>query len=193
MPKALDHQGVLKKICGICCKKNTNLQNITPAILRHITDNFFEGYSLTNGEFPTVVCGSCRVALGARAKEVANGVESPHKLPLPKYDTIRGTRTSRSDTSPGCPCGWCAIWRLNGGPHMHYMLENKTPLGRPLETVPPPAPGTRVVCDRCHGEVRRGVKHDCTAHTMEQNIFMEIVAAPEKSKERCGSVHINNI
>lgn len=192
MSQALDHQGVLKKICGICCKKNANLGKITPTTLKRIHDHFFEEYSVTNGEFPTVVCGSCRVALGAKDKEVTEGVPSPHKLPLPQYDSIRGTRTSRSDSSPGCPCGWCAIWRLYGGAHMHYMLENKTPLGRPRETTPPPPPGSRQICDKCYGEVRSGVKHACTVADMERNIFHGIVAAPEKSKERSGSVHINN-
>ena len=193
MPPPLDHEGVLKKICGICCKKNKSMKNITKTILERIHDHFFEDYSVTSGDFPTVLCSSCEVRLRATAREVRDGLVSRHRLPVPRYETIRGTRASRSGSSSGCPCGWCAIWRLNGNEHKKYMAENKTPMGRPLETVPPPAPGSRQLCDRCHGEVRSGVRHDCTVRDMEQNIFNEIVAAPEKSKERGGSVHINNI
>ena len=187
----MDHTAVLKKICGLCYKKSKNLQNITPTILDLIKNHHYANYNVCDGDFATVLYDSCRRALRDIASSSKKNEQSKRKLPLPKYETMKRSRSTRSNSDGYC-CGWCDVWRKYGGPHNHYMKVN-THIGRPVETPPPPPPEARKKCDVCHSEMKRGLKHVCSIRTMEENMQHMLNAIPEKSRQRSWGVHIINI
>ena len=156
MPPSLKHEDVLKQVCGICFRKVKNLRNITSAFLELIKKHHHTEYNLLSGDYATVVCAPCQSILREIAKSAAKNEQSKRKLPLPKYDTMKRSRSSRSNSDSYC-CGWCEIWRKYGGEHNHYMKVN-THVGRPVETPPPPPAEARKKCDVCHSEMKSGLK-----------------------------------
>ena len=160
MPPALKHEDVLKQVCGICYRKAKTLRNITNAFLDLIKKHHHTEYNLMSGDYPSVVCAPCQSILREIAKASAKNEQFKRKLPLPKYDIMKRSRSSRSNSDGYC-CGWCEIWRKNGGEHAHYMKVN-THIGRPVETPPPPPAESREKCDVCHSEIKRGLKHVCS-------------------------------
>ena len=61
---ALSHDEVLKKVCGVCLRKNLkDLQNISETYLNLITKYHHKDYDVINGNYATVICSSCKRAL----------------------------------------------------------------------------------------------------------------------------------
>ena len=182
MAPALEHNDVLKKICGLCYRKNKNLRNITGNFLCLTKTHHHTDYNICSGYYSKVVCPPCQRALKDIAEASKKNEQSKRKLPLPKYDTMKRSRSTRSNSDGYC-CGWCDVWRKYGGPHNHYMKVN-THIGRPVETPPPPPAEARKKCDVCHSEMKRGLKHVCSIRTMEENVQHMLNAIPEKSRQR---------
>ena len=191
MPPALKHEDVLKQICGICYRKVKNLRNITNAFHDLIKKHHHPDYNLLSGDYPTVVCAPCQSSLRDIANAVKKNEQSKKRLPLPKYDTMKRNRSTRSNSATNC-CGWCDIWRKYGGEHNHYKKVN-THIGRPVETPPPPPGESRKKCDLCHSEMKSGLKHVCSIRTTEENVQNMLNAIPEKSRQRSEGVHIIDI
>ena len=179
----LSHDEVLDKLCGTCYRKGAalKLRGISANALAAIQKYHWAGYNVDSGEYPRKVCQSCNSILLHIAK--AGGLEaSKRKLPPPRYDTMQSNRITRS--SPECQCYWCSVWRLNGGPYSAHVAAVRANPGRPpiKEASPPPEAVLR--CDRCQGEVGKGVPHKCTVTTMENNTLELIEAMPSTSKQR---------
>ncbi len=109
---ALSHDEVLKRVCGVCLRKNLKgLKNISQNYLDLIIKYHHKHYDTTNGNYATVICPSCQKALrDAKSRDKDNKIIKS-KLPEVRYGTMRGPRASRSSTT--CQCTWCFIWRLN--------------------------------------------------------------------------------
>lgn len=165
------------------------MRNITEDFLKLIKKHHYTDYNIVSGDFPTVACPACQKALGDIAKAAEKNEQAKKHLPPPKYDTMKRSRSTRSNSN--CDCGWCEVWRKNGGEHNHYVKVN-THIGRPVETPPPPPAEARNKCDVCHSEKRRGLKHVCSIRTMEENVQNLMNAIPEKSRQRTG-VFISSI
>ena len=114
----MTHDEVLKKVCGLCLKKPKHLENISVAYLKLIHNHHYGNYNLTSGDFPKVICPSCKKALRDKEKF---GDDAKSKLPDVRYHLMRPSRTSRS--SGQCQCYWCYVWRLKGGPYQSHCLE----------------------------------------------------------------------
>ena len=114
----MGHDEVLKNVCGLCLMKPKHLKNISDDYLSLIQKYHYGNYNLTSGDYPTVICQSCKKALRDKRDFREN---AKRKLPHVRYHMMRGTRASRS--SDQCQCYWCNIWRLNGGLYHQHCLE----------------------------------------------------------------------
>ena len=153
----MKHDTALKTVCGLCLMKPKAMENISEHYLNLIRKHHYVNYNLTSGDFPTVICPSCKKALRDRDKF---GDDAKSKLPAVRYHRMRGTRTSRFCDE--CQCSWCQIASLKGGPYMKHCNEVREGPGRPLEHVPAPPPEVKEICQGCQGEIKRGVLHKCT-------------------------------
>ena len=163
--------------------KPKSVENISQHYLTLIRKHHFVDYNLTSGDYPTVICSSCKRAL--RDKEKFS-VDAKRKLPLVRYHKMRGTQASRSFDK--CLCSWCQIARLNGGPYMKHCNEVREGPGRPLEHIPPPPPEVKEICQGCLGEKKRGVLHKCYVTSLEMNTLDKLKAMPTSSKQRMAHV-----
>ena len=170
--------------------KPKSIENISQDYLTLIRKHHFVNYNLTSGDYPTVICSSCKRALRDKEKF---GVDAKRKLPPVRYHLMRGTRSSRSFDE--CQCSWCQIGRLNGGPYMKYCNEVRDGPGRPLplEHVPPPPPEVKEICQGCQGEIKRGVLHKCNVTSLEKNTLEKLKGMPTSSKERMASALLDEI
>ena len=110
---ALSHDEVLKKVCGVCLRKNLKgLKNISETYLNLIIKYFHKDYDVKNGNYTTVICPGCQRALRDAKSSDEEKKVSKRKLPENRYGSMRGPRATRS--SDVCQCSLCAIWRLNG-------------------------------------------------------------------------------
>ena len=82
------HDTALKTICGLCLMKPKSVENISQDFLTLIRKHHFVDYNLTSGDYPTVICSSCKRALRDKEKF---GVDAKRKLPLVRYHKMRGT------------------------------------------------------------------------------------------------------
>ena len=114
----MTHDEVLERVCGICLKKPKCLENISVAYLKLIHNHHYGNYNLNSGDFPKVICPSCKKALRDKEKF---GENAKSKLPDVRYHLMRPSRTSRS--SGKCQCYWCYVWSLKGGPYQSHCLE----------------------------------------------------------------------
>lgn len=68
--------------------KPKSVENISQDFLTLIRKHHFVDYNLTSGDYPTVICSSCKRALRDKEKF---GVDAKRKLPLVRYHKMRGT------------------------------------------------------------------------------------------------------
>ena len=182
---ALTHEQVLKKICGVCRRKQKSLENISPTYLSLIQKFHHAGYDLTNGMFPTVICPGCKKILrDGRSSELTGSVPK-RNLPENMYSLMSlDTRVSRSETN--CQCSWCGIWRLNGmgGDYKDFSELVRDAPGQPrkYEAIPPPE--VKNICQGCGGERKRGVRHTCNVSTLENNAARVLQSMPSTSQQR---------
>ena len=71
--------------------KQKSMENISDQYLILIKKHHFANYNLTSGDYPTVICLSCKRCLRDRDKF---GHDAKGKLPPLRYHKMRGTRTS---------------------------------------------------------------------------------------------------
>ena len=98
----MKHETALKKVGGLCLMKQKSMENISDQYLILIKKHHFANYNLTSGDYPTVICPSCKRCLRDRDKF---GHEAKGKLPPLRYHKMRGTRTSRNFQQ--FQCSWC--------------------------------------------------------------------------------------
>ena len=165
----LSHNEVLLRVCGICLRKEKNLENISATYLLLIQSHHHSNYNLTSGDYSKKICSSCKRILRDKKNEKEKGEISKRKLPEANYHTLRGTRASRSQQS--CQCYLCNIWRLNAGGQAYksYHDEVRDKPGRPREKEPEPEPEVKDICQRCGGERKQGVLHNCNMSSLEAN------------------------
>ena len=98
-----------------------------------IKKHHFANYNSTSGDYPTVICPSCKRCLRDRDKF---GHDAKGKLPPLRYHKMRGTSRNFDE----CQCSWCPGVR-----------------SRVIEHVPAPPPEVKEICQGCLGEKKRGV------------------------------------
>ena len=192
--KALSHDEVLQKLCGVCRRKQKGLKNISPAYLGLIRDYHHSDYDIASGNFPSVICPSCQATLREIRSSKKNGSSPKRKLPENQYELMDlDTRASRSETS--CQCTWCGIWRLNGegGDYKMFSEVVRDKPGQPRKHEPAPEPEVKSICQGCGGERRRGVRHTCNVTTLENNTVKVLQAMPSTSQQRVTARSIDNI
>ena len=189
MSPPLSHEQVLDKVCGVCFRKETKgnqLRKITGKTLEYIQKYHWSAYNVASGDYARKVCTSCYNAAHDVGK--AGGPEgAKRKLPAPKYDSIEGNKITRS--SPQCDCGWCNVWRLNGQQYHSHATAVRDKPGRQAA----PAPDSVLRCEKCQGEVSKGVSHKCNVTSMETNTLDLIEAMPSTSKQRIVSKLLDNL
>ena len=191
---ALTHEEVLKKICGLCRRKQKRLENISVTYLGLIQNYHHGSYDLNNGKFPTVICPGCKAILRECRDSEEKGTIPKRKLPENSYDLMcLDTRVSRSETS--CQCSWCGIWRLNGegGDYKLFSEVVRDKPDQPRQHEPAPEPEVKSICQGCGGERKRGVRHTCTVTTLENNTVKVLGAMPSTSQQRVTARSIDNI
>ena len=184
----MKHNTALKTVCGLCLMKPKSMENISMQYLNLIRKHHYANYNLTSGDYPTVICPSCKKGLRDRDKF---GDDAKSKLPPVRYHQMRGTRSSRSFDE--CRCSWCRIASLKGGPYMKHCNEVREGPGRPLEHVPAPPPEVKEICQGCQGEIKRGVLHKCNVTSLEKNMLESIKDMPSNSKERMVAALLDDI
>ena len=83
--RALTHKEVLKKLCGVCRRKQKGLENISPTYLGLIKKYHHADYDLTSGKFPQVICPGCKAVLRDGRRSEENGTCPKRKLPENEY------------------------------------------------------------------------------------------------------------
>ena len=182
---ALTHEQVLKKLCGVCRRKQKSLENISPTYLGLIQKFHHAGYDLTNGMFPTVICPGCKKILRDGRSSELTGTVPKRTLPENEYSLMNlDTRVSRSETN--CQCSWCNTWRLNGEgkDYKHYSELVRDPPGQPRKYEATPEPEVKNICQGCGGERKRGVRHTCNVSTLENNTVRVLQSMPSTSQQR---------
>ena len=97
--RALTHEEVLKKLCGVCRRKQKGLENISPTYLGLIKKYHHADYDLTSGKFPQVICPGCKAVLRDGRRSEENGTCPKRKLPENEYTLmVLDTRVSRSES-----------------------------------------------------------------------------------------------
>ena len=183
--EALSHDEVLKRVCGVCLRKNLKgIKNISQNYLALIIKYHHKHYDLTNGNYAKVICPGCQKALRDAKSRDEDKKILKSKLPESRYHTMRGPRESRSSTS--CQCTWCFIWRLNGegGAHKEYSEQARDKVGRPLQGEPAPEPEVKSICQDCQGERKKGVAHVCNVTSLENNTLNVIDGMSSASQQR---------
>ena len=192
--RALTHEEVLKKLCGVCRRKQKGLENISPTYLGLIKKYHHADYDLTSGKFPQVICPGCKAVLRDGRRSEENGTCPKRKLPENEYTLmVLDTRVSRSETS--CQCSWCNIWRLNGEgkDYKHYSELVRDPPGQPRKYEATPEPEVKNICQGCGGERKQGVRHTCNVSTLENNTVKVLESMPSTSQQRVTSRCLDNI
>ena len=183
--RALTHEEVLKKICGVCRRKQKSLENISPTYLGLIKKYHHSDYDLASGKFPQVICPGCKAVLRDGRDSEETGSSPKRKLPENEYTSmILDTRVTRSETS--CQCSWCSIWRLNGegGDYKCFSEVVRDPPGQPRKHEATPEPEVKNICQGCGGERKQGVGHTCNVSTLENNTVKALQAMPSNSQHR---------
>ena len=72
------HDTAIKTVCGLCLMKPKSIENISQDYLTLIRKHHFVNYNLTSGDYPTVICSSCKKALRDKEKF---GDDAKRKLP----------------------------------------------------------------------------------------------------------------
>ena len=191
---ALTHEQVLKKLCGVCRRKQKSLENISPTYLGLIQKFHHAGYDLTNGMFPTVICPGCKKILRDGRSSELTGTVPKRTLPENEYSLMNlDTRVSRSETN--CQCSWCGIWRLNGegGDYKDFSELVRDPPGQPRKYEATPEPEVKNICQGCGGERKQGVRHTCNVSTLENNTVKVLESMPSTSQQRVTSRCLDNI
>ena len=183
--RALTHEEVLKKICGVCRRKQKKLENISPTYLGLIKKYHHADYDLASGKFPEVICPGCKAVLRDGRSSEENGSSPKRKLPENEYDSmVLDTRVTRSETS--CQCSWCIIWRLNGEGRDYKRFSEvvRDPPGQPRKHKAAPEPEVKSICQGCGGERKQGVRHTCNVSTLENNAVRVLQSMPSTSQQR---------
>ena len=140
-----------------------SMENISDQYLILIKKHHFANYNLTSGDYPTVICPSCKRCLRDRDKF---GHDAKGKLPPLRYHKMRGTSRNFDE----CQCSWCPGVR-----------------SRVIEHVPAPPPEVKEICQGCLGEINRGVLHSCNVTSLEKNTLDKLKGMPSSSKQRMAS------
>ena len=159
---ATDHEGFQQKICGVCTLKQENKQKITPSLLEKILRIHCDTYDLDS--MPKVICKSCVVTINDMDQ---NGVKATKKLPAIDYSEFIVPQMTRA-TKEFCPCKWCSIGRMYGGPYQSYVKSVKDKIGRPK--VNKQIEGTIKICLKCNSEIGKGKPHDCNKTMRNKNL-----------------------
>ena len=192
--KALGHDEVMQRLCGVCRRKQTGLKNISMNYLGLIQKYHHSDYDITSGKFPKLICPGCKATLREIKNSAKDGKTPKKKLPENQYELmVLDTRSSRSETS--CQCSWCCIWRLNGlgGDYKVFSGVVRDKPGQPRKNEPAPEPEVKSICQGCGGERRRGVRHTCNVTTLENNTVKVLQAMPSTSQQRVTARSIDNI
>ena len=192
--RALTHEEVLKKICGVCRRKQKKLENISPTYLGLIKKYHHADYDLASGKFPEVICPGCKAVLRDGRSSEENGSSPKRKLPENEYDSmVLDTRVTRSETS--CQCSWCIIWSLNGmgRDYKRFAEVVRDPPGQPRKHKAAPEPEVKNICQGCGGERKQGVRHTCNVSTLENNTARALEAMPSQSQQRVTARSLDNI
>ena len=154
--------GARTRVCGVCTRKAANLRNISDTVLLFIKDYHFKDYNLD--EFPSVICVSCDATL-RYIDNLEDGEIPIRRLPdIKDYESKRAPRVTRSSASGDCGCFWCNIDKMNG---LQYKRHKESV--RPV-TKAEAQPKKRIVrCGECHSILGRGLPHNCTKTTRNEN------------------------
>ena len=68
MPDPNDHTEARKSLCGICFRKMPELRDISAEQELQIQNVRYTKFSLSDPQFPNVICRSCSFALSAHSK-----------------------------------------------------------------------------------------------------------------------------
>ena len=192
---ALTHEEVLKKICGVCRRKGKNLENISPTYLGLIQNFHHKSYDLNSGQFPSVICPSCKASLREVRNSKKDGTVAKRKLPENQYELMVLDTRSSSRFETSCQCTWCSIWRLNGEGRDYKLFSEvvREKAGQPRKYEASPEPEVKNICQGCGGERKQGVRHTCTVFTLENNTMKVIEGMPSTSQQRVTARSIDNI
>ena len=150
------------RVCGVCTRKAAKLIAISDTVLLFIQDYHFKDYN--RSEYPSVICMSCDATLRYIDK-LEDGEIPIRRLPdIKDYESKKAPRVTRASASGVCGCFWCKIDKMNG---LEYNRHKESV--RPVTKAKAEPKKSVVRCAECHSILGRGLPHNCTKTTRNEN------------------------
>lgn len=191
-----NHHKNRQKICLICLKyqfhyhntkKIIRFRNILESQVDVIKANFIPNFSFLNDLWPSVMCYSCRNAVNEARKGI-------FKRQFKGYNLDEAEKTKYS-IKTCCKCFFCSIVQKEIPTPSTLHKENR----RRNKSILP----TKIRCDKCLSEIKRGINHKCSKATLvsqakrilkENNVEEALIAkfVVEKKKENVHNLTVKN-
>ncbi|CAH1104522.1 unnamed protein product [Psylliodes chrysocephalus] len=186
------HQSNRAKICAPCGRKivlgvKTEAhfrinENVEKLIKKHLTTTF----NLADERFPTSICGTCRIDLQKREKNIQSRL-----LDMPNYEDIQLRRNTRVHNGE-CKCFICLtaafkghVPNKKGRGHFRSTPKQIQTSCEKQNTSRPPQPENASICKKCYQQVGKGKRHPSNCNNqVDENIIQIVAKIPEKKQDQ---------
>lgn len=158
------HEKNRSLVCVLCLSKASSLRPITEGT-RDFIRIFLQDFQSRENLYPLVICGTCRVACGAYAKECT-------RVPKIHNFNLQNSITTRSQGM--CKCEICvAAGTREGRSNLPGFKSKNLKRGRPKSSTDTEGISGRkamVICETCYSKYGRGNRHRCNQFTRASNL-----------------------
>ena len=187
-----DHDRCRNKVCVVCLQKSKTERSLSDRDIGLIQRFARENYDVSNPDFPSALCGGCRLSLFKKDKDDTIVINVAPFTP-DRAIQLRSTV---------CECVICQVAKEN----LFMAKKKKKKSGRPSKTVPLPASPsvslesfsrrhhlstpsctTITICKTCCAEIYQGCRHVCTSSRSSRKRKIEnlsnLISSPETQKD----------
>lgn len=158
------HEKNRNLVCVFCLSKASSLRSITESI-RVVIQKFLLDFESKQNFYPSVICGTCRVACGEYSK-------GGKRIPMIHNYNLQNSIVTRSQGM--CKCEICvAAGTREGRSNLPGFQAKKLKRGRPRSSPDTEDVGGSkavAICETCYSKYGRGKRHRCTQFTRTSNL-----------------------
>ena len=114
--------------------------------------------------------------------------------PLLDYENlVPPPPTTRASLDYKCQCTICCIARKNGQDYIAFAKEHENKRGAPSSGVKSPAAKSLALCNKCWGQIGKGIPHNCSKVAKVENLSSIVKDNSDKSRSKIASSTIKKI
>lgn len=167
------HEKNRNLVCILCLSKTSSLRPISDtasAVIRQLLQDFDSKRNL----YPSVICGTCRVACGEFSKGGSR---------VPKIHNYKPENSTITRSQGICKCEICvAASTREGRSNLPGFVSKNLKRGRPRSSPDTESiGGCKTFCETCYSEYGRGKRHRCTSFARASNLKTMLKAGAGES------------